>query len=222
MNKTQDKFSLPAVTLSIFAAAAAERLPVCSSPRALLWQEVLAAVLLMILSALATRFWQSGPPKPAAWAAAFCLQVWLAVELAGTFWKALQVCREEFSSLALLGFLPLLLWVGWQMPARAWGAPAQVLWWFVAVGSAVCLSRLRRRARHSPFRSMRNTLRYRCSAAGRSGVVSACPFSQPLYKRRQRLAWHWCSVGHTRRGNCCVHGAPGHFPGWTRRCCWSG
>ena len=26
MNKTQDKFSLPAVTLSIFAAAAAERL----------------------------------------------------------------------------------------------------------------------------------------------------------------------------------------------------
>ena len=219
MNKTQDKFSLPAVTLSIFAAAAAERLPVCSSPRALLWQEVLAAVLLMILSALASRFWQSGPPKPAAWAAAFCLQVWLAVELAGTFWKALQICREEFSSLALLGFLPLLLWAGWQMPARAWGAPAQVLWWFVAPG---CLRRLRRRARHSPFRSMRNTLRYRCSVAGRSGVVSACPFSQPLYKRRQRLAWHWCSVGHTRRGNCCVHGAPGHFPGWTRRCCWSG
>lgn len=122
MNKTQDKFSLPAVTLSIFAAAAAERLPVCSSPRALLWKEVLAAVLLMILSALASRFWQSGPPKPAAWAAAFCLQVWLAVELAGTFWKALQVCREEFSSLALLGFLPLLLWAGWQMPA-AHGVP---------------------------------------------------------------------------------------------------
>lgn len=144
MNKTQDKFSLPAVTLSIFAAAAAERLPVCSSSRALLWQEVLAAVLLMILSALGSRFWQSGPPKPAAWAAAFCLQVWLAVELAGTFWKALQICREEFSSLALLGFLPLLLWVGWQMPARAWGAPAQVLWWFVAVGSAVCLLGLAR------------------------------------------------------------------------------
>ena len=144
MNKTQDKFSLPAVTLSIFAAAAAERLPVCSSSRALLWQEVLATVLLMILSALASRFWQSGPPKPAAWAAAFCLQVWLMAELAGTFWKALQVCREEFSSLALLGFLPLLLWAGWQMPARAWGAPAQVLWWFVAVGSAVCLLGLSR------------------------------------------------------------------------------
>ena len=66
------------------------------------------------------------------------------MELAGTFWKALQVCREEFSSLALLGFLPLLLWAGWQMPARAWGAPAQVLWWFVAVGSAVCLMGLAR------------------------------------------------------------------------------
>ena len=130
MNKTQDKFSLPAVTLSIFAAAAAERLPVCSSPRALLWQEVLAAVLLMILSALASRFWQSGPPKPAAWAAAF--------------WRALQVCREELASLAVLGVLPLLPWAGWQRPARAWGAPAQVLWWFVAVGSAVCLLGLAR------------------------------------------------------------------------------
>ena len=234
MNKTQDKFSLPAVTLSIFAAAAAERLPVCSSSRALLWQEVLAAVLLMILSALASRFWQSGPPKPAAWAAAFCLQVWLAVELAGTFWKALQVCREEFSSLALLGFLPLLLWAGWQMPAHGvprrrccgglwrWEARCVCWGWPGRCTGPGCLRRLRRRARHSPFRSMRNTLRYRCSAAGRSGVVSACPFSQPLYKRRQRLAWHWCSVGHTRRGNCCVHGAPGHFPGWTRRCCWSG
>ena len=62
----------------------------------------------------------------------------------GTGRKALQVCREEFSSLALLGFLPLLLWAGWQMPARAWGAPAQVLWWFVAVGSAVCLMGLSR------------------------------------------------------------------------------
>ena len=232
MNKTQDKFSLPAVTLSIFAAAAAERLPVCSSPRALLWQEVLAAVLLMILSALTSRFWQSGPPKPAAWAAAFCLQVWLAVELAGMFWKALQVCREEFSSLALLGFLPLLLWVGWQMPARAWSAPAQVLWWFVAVGSAVCLLGLARQmhwaglfAQAAPQSTAFTVPVYAeyfavpllCSRG--SGVVSACPFSQPLYKRWQRLAWHWCSVGHTRRGNCCAHGAPGHFPGWTRRCC---
>lgn len=119
MNKTQDKFSLPAVILSIFAAAAAERLPVCSSPRALLWQEVLAAVLLMILSALASRFWQSGPPKPAAWAAAFCLQVWLMAELAGTFWKALQVCREEFSSLALLGFCRCCSgWAGRCLPAH--------------------------------------------------------------------------------------------------------
>ena len=139
MNKTQDKFSLPAVTLSIFAAAAAERLPVCSSSRALLWQEVLAAVLLMILSALASRFWQSGPPKSAAWAAAFCLQVWLMAELAGTFWKALQVCREEFSSLALLGFLPLLLWAGWQIACPRMGCPGAGVVVVVAVASAVCL-----------------------------------------------------------------------------------
>ena len=99
----------------------------------------LAAVLLMILSALASRFWQSGPPKPAAWAAAFCLQVWLMAELAGTFWKALQVCREEFSSLALLGFLPLLLWAGWGIRPASWNASARVLWWFAAVGGVICL-----------------------------------------------------------------------------------
>ena len=64
MNKTQDKFSLPAVTLSIFAAAAAERLPVCSSPRALLWQEVLAAVLLIpeVCAILRTDFGNSDFP----------------------------------------------------------------------------------------------------------------------------------------------------------------
>lgn len=144
MNKTQDKFSLQAVALSVFTAAAAESLPVGGSARALLWQEVLAALLLMGLSAMSSRFWQSGPPKAAAGLAMFCLQVWLAVELAQTFFSALRVCREEFSSLALLGFLPLLLWAGWQMSARAWGAPAQVLWWFVAVGSAVCLMGLSR------------------------------------------------------------------------------
>lgn len=50
--------------------------------------------------------------------------------------------RVFFAGIA--GVLPLLLWAGWQMPARAWGAPAQVLWWFVAVGSAVCLLGLAR------------------------------------------------------------------------------
>ena len=144
MNKTQDKFSLQAVALSVFTAAAAESLPVGGSARALLWQEVLAALLLMGLSAMSSRFWQSGPPKAAAGLAMFCLQVWLAVELAQTFFSALRVCREEFSSLALLGFLPLLLWAGWQIPVRAWNVPAQVLWWFVVGGGMVCLLGLAR------------------------------------------------------------------------------
>lgn len=144
MNQTQDKFSLQAVALGVFAAAAAESLPAGGSARALLWQEVLAAVLLTVLSALASRFWQSGPPKAAAVISALFLQIWLAVELAQTFFSALRVCREEFSSLALLGFLPLLLWAGWQIPARAWNVPAQVLWWFVVGGGAVCLLGLAR------------------------------------------------------------------------------
>ena len=41
--------------------------------------------------------------------------------------------------MALLGFLPLLLWAGWAVPPASWNASARVLWWFVAVGGVVCL-----------------------------------------------------------------------------------
>lgn len=233
MNKTQDKFSLPAVTLSIFAAAAAERLPVCSSPRALLWQEVLAAVLLMILSALDQSVLAVRPAKacrlgscilPAGLAgggtgrnvlegsASLPGRVFFA-GIAGVFAAAaLGGLADACPRMECPGAGVVVVCGGGKRGVSAGAGPADAL-------GPGCLRRLRRRARHSPFRSMRNTLRYRCSAAGGSGVVSACPFSQPLYKRWQRLAWHWCSVGHTRRGNCCAHGAPGHFPGWTRRCC---
>lgn len=139
MNQTQHTFSLRAVALSVFAAAAAASLPTVGSARSIFGQELLAAVLLAALSALASSFWAANPPRWAANSMTFLLQVCLAVELGQTFLTALRICREEFSSLALLGFLPLLLWAGWQMPAPAWNAPAQVLWWFVVGGAAVCL-----------------------------------------------------------------------------------
>ena len=139
MKQTQHTFSLRAVALSVFAAAAAACLPTGDSARSIFGQELLAAVLLAALSALASSFWASDPPRWTANSLIVLLQLWLAVELGQTFLTALHVCREGFSSLALLGFLPLLLWTGWRMPAPAWNAPAQVLWWFVAGGAAVCL-----------------------------------------------------------------------------------
>ena len=42
------------------------------------------------------------------------LSVWFGAELWETLWQAQQVCREQFSSMAVLGVLPLLLWAGWQ------------------------------------------------------------------------------------------------------------
>lgn len=139
MNQTQSAFSLRAVALSVFAAAAAASLSTGGSARSIFGQELLAAVLLAALSARTSCFWTSDPPKWAANTLTLLLQVWLAVELGQTFLTALHICREEFSSLALLGFLPLLLWAGWRMPAHAWNAPAQVLWWFVAGGAVMCL-----------------------------------------------------------------------------------
>ena len=38
------------------------------------------------------------------------LSVWFGAELWETLWQAQQVCREQFSSMAVLGVLPLLLW----------------------------------------------------------------------------------------------------------------
>ena len=137
MNQTQSTFSLRAVALSVFAAAAAASLSTGGSARSIFGQELLAAVLLAALSARTSCFWTSDPPKWAANTLTLLLQVWLAVELGQTFLTALHICREEFSSLALLGFLPLLLWAGWRMPAHAWNAPAQVLWWFVAGGAVM-------------------------------------------------------------------------------------
>ena len=43
------------------------------------------------------------------------LSVWFGAELWETLWQAQQVCREQFSSMAVLGVLPLLLWAGWQL-----------------------------------------------------------------------------------------------------------
>lgn len=61
------------------------------------------------------------------------------MELVHTLVQAQWLCTAEFSSMALLGFLPLLLWAGWAVPPTSWNASARVLWWFVAVGGVVCL-----------------------------------------------------------------------------------
>ena len=141
MKAASHSFSFSAVALSVGTAALAEALPTGASPQALVWQELLFAGALTALSAGAGQLLPRLSQAPQT-AVAVLLQLWLAAELVQTAWRALALCRQEFSSLALLGFLPLLLWAGWRRAPEDWTAPAQVLWWLAALGGVVCLAGL--------------------------------------------------------------------------------
>ena len=141
MKQHTERFTPAALTLSVVTAALADGIPQSVPVRRALWLGAVSMVCLCILSALASAALRDKTPS---FAVRLALTAGLFMELVHTLVQAQGLCAAEFSSMALLGFLPLLLWAGWQMPARAWGAPAQVLWWFVAVGSAVCLLGLAR------------------------------------------------------------------------------
>ena len=66
------------------------------------------------------------------------LSVWFGAELWETLWQAQQVCREQFSSMAVLGVLPLLLWAGWQLKPDVFSRSAGVLWWALALAGLAC------------------------------------------------------------------------------------
>ena len=116
MKQQTERFTPAALTLSVVTAALADGIPQSVSVCRALWLGAVSAVCLCILSALAVAMLQNKAPS---------LAVRLALT-AGLF-------------MALLGFLPLLLWAGWAVPPASWNASARVLWWFAAVGGVVCL-----------------------------------------------------------------------------------
>lgn len=67
------------------------------------------------------------------------LAVWFGAELWETLQQAQQVCREQFSSMAILGVLPLLLWAGWQLTPDVFSRSAGVLWWALVLAGIVCI-----------------------------------------------------------------------------------
>lgn len=67
------------------------------------------------------------------------LAVWFGAELWETLRQAQQVCREQFSSMAILGVLPLLLWAGWQLTPAVFSRSAGVLWWALVLAGIVCI-----------------------------------------------------------------------------------
>lgn len=75
----------------------------------------------------------------AAWGLDLLFFVWFGAELFRTVGQAQSVCRQQFSSGALLGILPLLLIASWGMSRTACNRAARMLWWLVAVGFVIGL-----------------------------------------------------------------------------------
>ena len=70
----------------------------------------------------------------------FCLlaTLWFGAELAETLGQIQTLCWEQFSSMALVGILPLLLWAGWTLEPGVFSRSAGILWWAVVLAAAIC------------------------------------------------------------------------------------
>ena len=136
MKQHSECFPPAALTLSGVTAALADGIPQGVPVRRALWLGAFSAVCLCILSALAAAALQGKTPSLAV---RLALTAGVSMELVHTLAQAQGLCVAEFSSMALLGFLPLLLWAGWSIRPASWNASARVLWWFAAVGGVVCL-----------------------------------------------------------------------------------
>lgn len=136
-NKNADSMPFSAAMLSVATAALAEQI-LTAQPR-VLWQGAAASVLLGVLVAWVGAIWKV---QDSLWGNALykaVLIVLLAVEFVETAATAQDVCRQEFSSMALLGLLPLLILAGWKLSFSGWEVPARVLWWLMALSGAIFL-----------------------------------------------------------------------------------
>lgn len=70
----------------------------------------------------------------------FCLlaTLWFGAELAETLGQIQTLCWEQFSSMALVGILPLLLWAGWTLEPGVFSRSAGILWWAVVLAAVIC------------------------------------------------------------------------------------
>ena len=71
--------------------------------------------------------------------------LWFAAELWETVRQAQELCWEQFSSMAVLGILPLLVWAGLKLEERVFFRAAGILWWAAALFRVCFLVHLLRR-----------------------------------------------------------------------------
>ena len=67
------------------------------------------------------------------------LGLWFVWEAVETFRQAQELCWGNFSSMAMLGLLPLLLWVGWKLEPSVLVRCAPILCWAAALAGLLCL-----------------------------------------------------------------------------------
>lgn len=68
--------------------------------------------------------------------------LWAAAELVDATRKAQSLCWEQFSSMAVIGFLPLLFAAGWCLAPETFSRAAQILWGLAAVGGLIGIAGL--------------------------------------------------------------------------------
>lgn len=224
MKQHTERFTPAALTLSVVTAALADGIPQGVPVRRALWLGAVSTVCLCILSALAAAALLNKAPS---FAVRLALTAGLFMELAHIIVQAQGLCAAEFSSMALLGFLPLLLWAGWGIRPASWNASARVLWWFAAVGGVICLLGLagqlhwyRLFTPAQPTGTNWSVPVYAeyfagallCSARSRA-ARSGCRYG--ALRCRLRLCWAalcCLAAAHTPGWNCCGRGAAAAFP----------
>lgn len=143
MNEQKCGFSGAALSLSVTAAILGQciRAGAFPSVRALLWQGLPLALGLTLLAALlaaaeAESAIFSGDSFRSRLVCGL-FAVWFAWELWETLCGAQALCWASFSSRAIVGILPLLLWAGWKLEPAVFSRSAGVLWWALALAVLV-------------------------------------------------------------------------------------
>lgn len=142
----QETFSAQTLTLSVLTAVFARcvlQTGGAISARSYLLQGLPMALGLTFITALLARAEQganlfSGADLRSRVACGL-LALWFGWEAVETFRQAQEICWENFSSMAVLGLLPLLLWAGWKLEPRVLARSAPILCWAAVLAGLLCL-----------------------------------------------------------------------------------
>lgn len=104
----------------------------------------LALVMISVLLAAAEQNSKAVEGKSIA-SKALCilLALWLLWELGETLLQIQTICWTEFSSMAVIGLLPLLLWAGWKLEPAVFDRSTPILGWAAVLAVLLCLLGLR-------------------------------------------------------------------------------